>query len=68
MSISRSRIVASVAVIYTLSAVAGLQPCIHAVLGTLLFLVIKRHRLTRNRHEVVGTAVKVGSKVERGIK
>lgn len=29
---------------------------------------IESHWLIRSRHEVVGTAVKVGSKVEKGIK
>ena len=59
---------ASVAVICTLFVVAGPQQSTHAVLGTFLFQGVETHWLIRSRHEVVGTAVKVGSKVEKGIK
>ena len=68
MLISRSHIVASVAVIYTLCEVVGHQRFFHAVWGMLPLLTDWLHWLIRNRHEIVGTAVKVGSKVEKGIK
>ena len=68
MSILRSRIVEYAAAICTLSAAAGLRQFIRAALGMLPSPRSWDALAYFNRHEIVGTAVKVGSKVERGIK